>query len=186
MNTINLGLSRRRSCTLVHEYFVKQLKSKVSDTVLCLGGKCQEYPQCAKAWESRFKYFISTSHFRDLDNIDGEPVVIKWKIFSGHTTLALLRGIQVLMEKELDVQPHRLSARSPFWVRNDLLPGHRRSRCFTHISSNARMWRAQTLADRSSRQPQRQTRHTNPSHTPRRPISLHRCPPSLSRGHVRQ
>ena len=40
---------------------------------------------------------------RELDRIDGHPVVFEWKIFPGHTTLKLLTEVQNMMEKELNV-----------------------------------------------------------------------------------
>ena len=36
---------------------------------------------------------------RELDNIDGEPVVFEWKIFAGHTTLKHLCEVQNMMRK---------------------------------------------------------------------------------------
>ena len=52
-NKIDWGLSPWRLCALVHDNVVKQLKAKVyviSDSVLCLGGKCKEYLRSAKGW----------------------------------------------------------------------------------------------------------------------------------------
>ena len=91
---------------VVHDRIIKQVKAKVCvfpDSVLCLGGKCTEYPQSAKAWSERVEWFTHTSQYRELDDVDGELVVFEWKIFSGHTTMELLREVQELMEKELKV-----------------------------------------------------------------------------------
>ena len=50
-NKIGWSLIPRRLCTLVRDNVVKQLKAKMgafSDSVLCLGGKCPEYPRSSK------------------------------------------------------------------------------------------------------------------------------------------
>ena len=56
-----------------------------SDSVLCLG-KMNEYPQSNCAWEDRLMWFKSSSQYRTLDTIDGEPMVFEWNIFPGFTT----------------------------------------------------------------------------------------------------
>ena len=92
-----------------------------SDSVLCLGSKCEEYPKAAQTWTSRVQHFVHCSpRCRELDNIDGEPVVFKCKIFSGHTTLEQVREVQELMEKELKVQPHNFEDLIFMSVCNDI------------------------------------------------------------------
>ena len=48
---------------------------------------------------------IYSTPYRELDRIDGEPVVFEWKIFPRHTSLKLLSEAQIMMEKELNVLP---------------------------------------------------------------------------------
>ena len=73
---------------------------------VCLFGLCPPYPESAEVWaEDGVWYFVSTPEYRELDNTDGEPVVLEWYIFAGHTTLQLLREVQELMEKELKIPP---------------------------------------------------------------------------------
>ena len=85
-NQIGWSLILSQFCTLVHDTVVKQLKAKmcaISNSMLCLGGKCPEYPRSSKGWAERFEYFVSTHQYRELDNIDGELVVFEWEISSG-------------------------------------------------------------------------------------------------------
>ena len=57
------------------------------DSVLCFGGKCPQHFESARIWEEdRICHFVSTPDYRDLDYFDGEPFVLEWKIFPGHTT----------------------------------------------------------------------------------------------------
>ena len=55
-------------------------KSYFSDSVLCLG-KMNENPQSNIAWEDRLTWFKSSSQYRALDTIDGEPMEFEWNIF---------------------------------------------------------------------------------------------------------
>ena len=71
-------------------------------------------PKSSQVWEEIIEYFVSTPQHRELDNIDGEPVVFKWKIFPGHTTLDLLQEVQELIEKELKIQPQNFEDRIIF------------------------------------------------------------------------
>ena len=69
-----------------------------SDSVLCLG-KVNENPQSYHAWEDRLTWFKSSSQYRALDTIDGEPMELEWNIFPGFTTLELVREVQKLMSR---------------------------------------------------------------------------------------
>ena len=64
-----------------------------SDSVLCLG-KMNENPQSNYAWEDRLTWFKSSSEYRALDRIDGEPMEFEWNIFPGFTTLQLCHKIE--------------------------------------------------------------------------------------------
>ena len=79
--------------------------SSFSDSVLCLGGRIEEYPQSVKSWTDKLEWFTQSTPQRELDRIDGEPVVFEWNIFPGHTTLKLLREVHSMTEKELDILP---------------------------------------------------------------------------------
>ena len=73
------------------EQVISLLHTKVhvfSDSALCLG-KMNENPQSNIAWEDRLTWFKSSSEYRALDRIDGEPMEFEWKIFPGFTTLQL-------------------------------------------------------------------------------------------------
>ena len=102
-----------RSCTFLHRDIYKQFTATVcvfSDSVLCLGGKCPQYPQSTRIWENLERY-----------NLDGEPFVFEWEIFPRHTTTQLLHEIQKLMEKELRIQPLKFEERIIFMsMHNDI------------------------------------------------------------------
>ena len=78
-----------KSCTLLHRDTYKQSTAKVyvfSDSVLCLVGKCPQYPAYARVWEQdRISTSVPTAEYRELDSFTGEPFVFEWKIFPGHT-----------------------------------------------------------------------------------------------------
>ena len=59
-----------------------------SDSVLCLG-KIHENHRANTAWEEKLSWFKSSSQYRTLDTIDGEPMEFEWNIFPGFTTLQL-------------------------------------------------------------------------------------------------
>ena len=81
------------------EQVISLLHTKVyvfSDSVLCLG-KTNENPQSNMAWEDRLTWFKSSSEYRALDRIDGEPMEFEWNIFPGFTTLQLSHKVQKLL-----------------------------------------------------------------------------------------
>ena len=91
------------TCTLLKIY--RKFTAKVyvfSDSVLCLGGQCPQYPESARVSEQKkISTFVSTSEYRELENLTGGPFVFEWKAFPGHTTKQLLQKIQNMMEIEL-------------------------------------------------------------------------------------
>ena len=72
-----------------------------SDSVLCLG-IMNENTQSNIAWEDRLKWFKSSSQYRALDRIDGEPMEFKWNIFPGFTTLQLCNKVPEFLSKMSD------------------------------------------------------------------------------------
>ena len=92
VKTINWEDSSWKYLSLIgDEQVISLLHTKVyvfSDSVLCLG-KMNENPQSNIAWEDRLTWFKSSSEYRTLDRIDGEPMEIEWNIFPGFTTLQL-------------------------------------------------------------------------------------------------
>ena len=69
-----------------------------SDSVLCFG-KMNENPQSNYAWEDRLTWFKSSSEYRAVDTIDGEPMEFEWNILPGFTTLQLVREVQEFLSK---------------------------------------------------------------------------------------
>ena len=56
-----------------------------------------ENPQSNYAWEDRLTWFKSSSEYKALDTIDGEPMEFECNIFPGFTTLQLLHKVQELV-----------------------------------------------------------------------------------------
>ena len=74
---------------LLHEDAVNSSTVKVyvfSDSVLCLGG--------VQSSANRLDEFKQSTPHRELDNVDGEPIVFEWTIFPGHSTLTLLQEVE--------------------------------------------------------------------------------------------
>ena len=104
VNTINWHDSSWKQLTLVNDEEVISLShAKVhvfSDSVLCLG-KMNENPQSNTVWEDRLTWFKSSSEYRALDKIDGEPMEFEWHIFTRiHHIAALLQSPRFLSQIE--------------------------------------------------------------------------------------
>ena len=66
--------------------------------VLCLG-KVNQNPQSNTAWEQQLGWFKSSSEYRTLDTIYGEPMEFEWNIFPGFTTLQFCNKVQEFLSK---------------------------------------------------------------------------------------
>ena len=69
-----------------------------SDSVLCLG-KVNQNPTSNSVVEEKLSWFKSSSQYRALDRIDGEPTEFEWNIFQGFTTLQLINKVHEFMIK---------------------------------------------------------------------------------------
>ena len=69
-----------------------------SDSVLCFG-KMNENPQSNYAREDKLMWFKSSSEYRALDTIDGEPMELEWNIFQRFTTLQLCHKVEELLSR---------------------------------------------------------------------------------------
>ena len=67
-----------------------------SDSVLCLG-KINQNPTSNSAWEEKLSWFKTSSQYRALDTIDGEPMDFEWNIFPGFNTLQLSQEVKELL-----------------------------------------------------------------------------------------
>ena len=116
VNTINGGDSAWKHLSLIGgEEVVSLSRAKVyvfSDSVLCLG-KMSENPLSNIAWEDKLTWFKSSSEYRALDRIDGEPMEFEWNIFPGFTTLQLWHKVQGFLSK-MSVQPEDFTGRIIF------------------------------------------------------------------------
>ena len=83
-----------------------------SDSVLCLG-KMNENPQSNYAWEDRLMWFKSSSEYRALDTIDGEPMAFEWNIFPKFTTLQLCNKVQEFLSG-MSTEPEDFTGRIMF------------------------------------------------------------------------
>ena len=85
VNTINWVDSSCEQLSLVSEEEVISLShAKVyvfSDSVLCLGKMSQNPTSNSFFWEEKLSWFKSSSQYRILDTIDGEPMEFEWNIF---------------------------------------------------------------------------------------------------------
>ena len=83
VKTINWCDSSWKHVSLIGDEEVIRLShAKVyvfSDSVLCLG-KMSESPQSNSVWEDKLTWFKSSSQYRALDTIDGEPMEFEWNI----------------------------------------------------------------------------------------------------------
>ena len=84
VNAINWNDSSWKYLSLIgDEEVIILLHTKVcvySDSLLCLG-QMNENPQSNIACEERLAWFKSSSEYRALDKIDGEPMEFEWNIF---------------------------------------------------------------------------------------------------------
>ena len=104
MKTINWDDSSWKHLSLIGDEEVISLQcTKVyifSDSVLCLG-KMNENPQSNTVWEDKLTWFKSSSQYRALETIDGEPMEFEWNIFPRiHHIAALLQSPRVLVKDE--------------------------------------------------------------------------------------
>ena len=83
-----------------------------SDSVLCLG-KMNENPQSSTVWEDKLTWFKSSSQYRALDTIHGEPMDFEWNNFPGFTTLPLCNKVQEFMSK-MSEKPEEFTGRLIF------------------------------------------------------------------------
>ena len=91
-----------------------------SDSVLCLG-RMHQNPQSNTFWEDKLMSFRSSSEYRILDVIGGEPMDFEWNIFPGFTTLQLVREVQEFLSK-MRIQPEDFTGRIIFMsMFNDIL-----------------------------------------------------------------
>ena len=107
VNTINCDDSSWKHLSLIGgEKVVGLSRAKVyvfSDSVLCLG-KMSENPLSNFVWEDKLTWFKSSSQYRTLDTINGEPMELEWNIFPGFNTLQLCYKVQEFLSK-MSVQP---------------------------------------------------------------------------------
>ena len=79
-------------------------------------------PTSNSAWEEQLSWFKSSSQYRTLDTIDGEPMEFEWNIFTGFTTLQLCNKVQEFMTKMGD--PSQFKGRIVFMsMFNDIIWG---------------------------------------------------------------
>ena len=102
VNTISWGDSAWKHLSLIGDEEVVSLScAKVcvfSDSVLCFG-KMNQNPESNIVWERQLDWFKSSSQYRALDTIDGEPMEFEWNISPGFTTLQLCDKVQEFLLK---------------------------------------------------------------------------------------
>ena len=106
VNTINWGSSWKHLFLIGDKEVTSLSHAKFyvfSDSVLCLG-KMSENPQSNTVLEDKLTWFKSSSQYRALDTIDGEPMEFEWKIFPGFTTLQLCCIVRDFLSKMSEKQ----------------------------------------------------------------------------------
>ena len=101
VSPIEWHVTPRMRSTLPHDRVIKLSKARVhvySDSVLCLG---KMHPQLfvVDKWKEHLEYFQSTNEYKELFGTDEEPFGLEWNIFTGHTTVEILKEIQTKMAK---------------------------------------------------------------------------------------
>ena len=90
-----------------------------SDSVCC-HGKVDQNATSNSALKEKLSWFKSSSQYRTLDTLDGEPMEFKWNIFPGFTTLQHVQGVQKFMNKMSD--PGQFQGRKNFMsMFNDII-----------------------------------------------------------------
>ena len=116
VNTISWGDSSWKHLSLIGDEEVISLSHAVvfvfSDSVLCFG-KMSENRQSNTVWEDKLTWFKSSSQYRALDTVDGEPMEFEWNIFQGFTTLQLCNKVQKFLSK-MRIQPEEFTGRIIF------------------------------------------------------------------------
>ena len=85
--------------------------------------KMHQNPQSNTVWEDTLTCFKSSSQYRTLDTINGEPMEFEWNIFPGFTTLQLCNKVQDFMSKMSD-KPEEFKGRIIFMsMFNDIIWG---------------------------------------------------------------
>ena len=69
--------------------------------------------QSNTVWEEKLTWFKSSSQYRTLDTIDGEPMEFEWNNFPGFTTLLLHYKVQEFVSK-MSIQPEDFTGRVIF------------------------------------------------------------------------
>ena len=112
LTTIDCKEPPWRSTTLLCDKAneITNAKPTYSDSVLCLGSISD---QPVEAWKNTIKWYWENRYLKDLDRIDGEPMELEWKIFSGFTTMGILEEIQKCMT-ELQCAPEQFKGRLIF------------------------------------------------------------------------
>ena len=88
-----------RNYQLLDQKIASQFLSNVylfSDSILRLGGKCQEHREAARnSWENdRIRDFVQSPEYQPYYDIPGTPVELVWKIHVGKTTIKISRTLK--------------------------------------------------------------------------------------------
>ena len=83
-----------------------------SDSVSCLG-RMNQNPKSKTVWQDKLTWFKSSSKYRNLERIDGEPMEFEWNIFPGIHTLQLSEEVKRSLFR-LDETPENFTRRILF------------------------------------------------------------------------
>ena len=103
-----------------------------TDSVLCLGGKCQTHPRSREILG-----VVEFDPFRELLDIAREPVVFVWRIYPGRTAGQLFPDVQKKMVDENMVHPFHFKGRVIFMsMYNDIDSSQKHNDDFCRKSSS--------------------------------------------------
>ena len=72
-------------------------------------------------WKEQLEYFMGSTHHQEFNGIDGEPFEFEWYLFPGHTTVELLREIQ-MRKTTRGIKPEKFEDRIIFMsMYNDIV-----------------------------------------------------------------
>ena len=70
-----------------------------TDSVLCLGGGCQEYPGPMNAWETLIEFSVQSKEYRELHDLTRHPAQFDRRISPERTTTKILQELKTMMAK---------------------------------------------------------------------------------------
>ena len=106
--------------TIDYEQPTWRLTTLMCDNAMEILGSISDQP--VEAWKNQIKWYLENRFLKDLNRIDGEPMVFEeWKIFPGFTTLGILEEIDKFLTEQ-QCEPEQFKDRIIFMsMDNDIV-----------------------------------------------------------------